>query len=581
MSDQAQVSPKETPGDLPAPPLFHEEMRQAEIYLEDGQRQAAVDVLAAVIGRAVERWEAEPLTRAVLRIEQIGLAPTRVVLVANLLRSHGFNNFCARILNLQPQFSRTRLSHVLTHVINNLRAGYASEEGLRLARQRYAEGLAVALRMARAHNREELAFQFPDSIAAMPFYLAYQGGADRDLQALYGEIVTRIVAASVPRTAPDPPPAPTGRIRLLFATVFCHVHSVMKMCVSWIEQLDRSKFEISFLHLGGVDDSMTERVRRAVDHFEMGDRPTEAWIDVITRYAPHAIIYLEIGMHAPTLALATFRLAPVQCVTWGHPQTSGLPTIDYFLSSDLMEPDDGETYYTETLVRLPNLSVSYTPLQTAPLTLDRSKLSATADDTLYISCQSIFKYLPEYDFIFPRIAELAPRGRFLFICRTLDPARRRFEERLARAFHARNLDYAKYVVFCQPLPFDQFAGFLRMGDVFLDSVGWSGCNTTLEALDVDLPVVTFPVGAMRGRHSGAILAMMGLSEGVAGSAEDYIVKAAALADPDRRHAYRERIRANKSRLFGDAAPIRGLEDFLQGAVSSAYTRVADTGAQPL
>jgi predicted O-linked N-acetylglucosamine transferase (SPINDLY family) len=260
----------------------------------------------------------------------------------------------------------------------------------------------------------------------------------------------------------------------------------------------------------------------------------------------------------------------VQCATWGHPQTSGLPTIDYFLSSDLMEPEDGAAYYTETLVRLPNLSVSYTPLQTAPLTLDRARLSATEADTLYISCQSIFKYLPKYDFIFPRIALLAPRGKFLFICRTLDPARQRFEERLLLAFRDCGLDYTNHVVFCQPLPFDQFAGFLRMGDVFLDSIGWSGCNTTLEALDVDLPVVTLPIGAMRGRHSGAILEMMGVTQGIATSAEDYIVKAAALADPRLRQGYREQIRANKSRLFGDVTPIRALEDFLRDAVKRAY-----------
>ena len=452
MTHQAVESLKGKPDAPSAPALFDEQFRQAESFLVAGQPQVAVDVLAVIVGRAAERWEAEPLTSAVERIEKIGVAPTKTVLLANLLRSHGFNDLCTRLLNMQPQFSRTRLSHVLAHVTNLLRAGYASEDALRLARARYTEGIGVALRMARTHNAKELAFEFPDSLAAMPFYLAYQGGADRDLQTTYGEIVTRIAAAAVPRTALPAPSAPTGRIRLLFATVFCHVHSVMKMCVSWIEQLDRSKFEIIFLHLGSVDDAMTERVRRAVDHFEMGERPAEQWIDAIAKHAPHTIIYLEIGMHALTLALATFRLAPVQCATWGHPQTSGLPTIDYFLSSDLMEPEDGDAYYSETLIRLPNLSVCYTPLQTAALTLDRAKLGATDEDTLYICCQSIFKYLPSYDFIFPRIALLSPRSRFLFICRTLDPARRRFEERLFQAFRACGLDYAKNVVFCQPLP---------------------------------------------------------------------------------------------------------------------------------
>ena len=71
--------------------------------------------------------------------------------------------------------------------------------------------------------------------------------------------------------------------------------------------------------------------------------------------------------------------------------------------------------------------------------------------------------------------------------------------------------------------------------------------------------------------------MMGVREGLATSAEDYIDKATALADPGVRSAYRERIRAHKSRLFGDATPIRALEDFLQGAVARGYS--ADTPAK--
>ena len=57
--------------------------------------------------------------------------------------------------------------------------------------------------------------------------------------------------------------------------------------------------------------------------------------------------------------LAALRLAPIQCVTWGHPVTSGLPTVDYFLSSELMEPKDGQDHYSERLIRLPGIGVCY------------------------------------------------------------------------------------------------------------------------------------------------------------------------------------------------------------------------------
>ncbi len=44
---------------------------------------------------------------------------------------------------------------------------------------------------------------------------------------------------------------------------------------------------------------------------------------------------------------------------WGHPITSGLPTIDYFISSELMEPAQGDNHYSEKLIRLSNLGIAY------------------------------------------------------------------------------------------------------------------------------------------------------------------------------------------------------------------------------
>ena len=71
---------------------------------------------------------------------------------------------------------------------------------------------------------------------------------------------------------------------------------------------------------------------------------------------------------------------------------------------------------------------------------------------------------------------------------------------------------------------------MNLCDVFLDSIGWSGCNSTLESLACNLPIVTLRGALMRGRHSAAILQMMGIGETIAGSIEDYIGIAARLGE---------------------------------------------------
>src|SRR6185295_18992842 len=101
-------------------------------------------------------------------------------------------------------------------------------------------------------------------------------------------------------------------------------------------------------------------------------------------------------------------LAPVQCSYIGHLQTSGTPTIDYFLSGELIEPPEGQEHYTEQLVRLPNIAFHYEPLALAPVTVTRAELGLRPDATAFWCAQSLFKYLPQYDEVFPRIAREAP-----------------------------------------------------------------------------------------------------------------------------------------------------------------------------
>jgi hypothetical protein len=97
------------------------------------------------------------------------------------------------------------------------------------------------------------------------------------------------------------------------------------------------------------------------------------------------------------IRLASQRLAPVQCVCWGHPQTSGFPTVDHFLTSDAMEPADGAAHYTENLVRLPGISIWYEPTAFAPVSIDRAELGLRSDAVLFWSAQALFKYQPQYD----------------------------------------------------------------------------------------------------------------------------------------------------------------------------------------
>jgi predicted O-linked N-acetylglucosamine transferase (SPINDLY family) len=198
----------------------------------------------------------------------------------------------------------------------------------------------------------------------MPFYLAYQGRNDLELQRLYGSLACRIMGDRYPPAPISGRAGPGERIRVGIVSAYFRHHSVWKMPIKgWLSQLDRGQFQIYGYHIGTERDRETELAASLCERFVQGPLSIDRWREEIVTDAPHVLIYPDIGMDGQSVQLAGQRLAPIQCNSWGHPVTSGMPTIDYYLSSDLMEPLDGQEHYTERLIRLPNLSVYYEPVE--------------------------------------------------------------------------------------------------------------------------------------------------------------------------------------------------------------------------
>ena len=407
-----------------------------------------------------------------------------------------------------------------------------------------------------------------------PFYLAYHGENDRPLQARYGALLHRVMIARFPEHAgPLPPRDHGGKFRLGLASGYFREHSVWKIpLLGWLAGLDRERFEIHCFHTDPVVDHCTDEARAMAHRFIHQPHDFPALVRAVAEAELDGLLYPEIGMDPACACLAALRLAPLQAVSLGHPMTTGLPTMDAFLSSALMEPEDGAEWYTEHLVRLPNLSIWYEPLRREPAPLTRADFGLDAADVAYFCPQSLFKYLPKHDYLFPAIASKVSGARFVFLeHRRTAVLTRRFRERLARAFADQGLDHERHLLFLDSQPPDRYLALARCCDIFLDSLGWAGFNTAMEAAGVGLSMVTCPQGPMRGRHGGAVAMRLGLdpgqnkdsARGVARSEEEYLELAVrAGLDADYRAALADKVRTNRDRLYRDTEPIRALEEFL-------------------
>lgn len=447
---------------------------------------------------------------------------------------------------------------------------YRSEADLAACRADYARDLR-RLAAAGWRSDEELRQAAEAACRFQPYYLPYQEQCDRELQDLYGRLTQRVVAARWPewsRPRALAPRRPGERIRVGIVSGFFRWHTIWKLFMRGWMEFDRARFQVTAYATNDITDATTRLARERFETFHLIGDPL-AMAARIAADAPDVLLYPEIGMDYASAKLAAMRLAPLQCTSWGHPETSGLPTIDGFLTSDLMEPEDGEACYSERVHRLPGLGIRYDRLPLAEEPTDFGRFGIPAEATLFLCCQFLSKYLPRHDALLARIAAAHRGARFAFISVFKPAVEDCLRARLAAAFAAEGLDAARHVVFLPYLRPGQYAALNRRADVYLDSIGWSGGNTTLEAVAHGLPVVTLPGRLMRGRHSAAILQRAGVTDTIARDEDDYVALALRLAeDASLRRSVGERLAAGAERIYGDTLPLRALEDLLERLVSA-------------
>ncbi len=386
------------------------------------------------------------------------------------------------------------------------------------------------------------------------FYLAYRGEDVLPWLQVWGDRLADVT--------PPPPPPTRPRRRIAFVSSYFCEHTIARLMTGWFDHWDRDRLEICLYQLGGQADEFTVFFAERSDAYHHATEPEDVE-EQLQQARPDVVIFPELGMNSQLLPLAARRWAPRQASTWMHPVTSGLPTIDFFLSSAAMEPADGDRHYRETLIRLPDLGI-VPRFPVLPPPCSRVELDLPEDRVLYLCAQSAYKYLPAEDELWAAIAQRVPTALFVCIASpTGDYATGLWQQRLRRTFGRHGLDADRHCQFLRRLNHPQYLQLNQVCDVFLDGHSWSGGHTTLEAIACGLPVVTWPSGFMRGRHSLGILKVLGLTTTVAANAQEYVDLAVQLgSDPGHRHALQTQMNERRDRLFGNLRCMEAWNQFL-------------------
>jgi protein O-GlcNAc transferase len=357
----------------------------------------------------------------------------------------------------------------------------------------------------------------------------------------------KFIAAPLYPAAPsfDNERSPDRRLRIGYISPDLRRHPVGVLFAPVLDHHDRVAFETFCYYNYRGADAMTERMRRAASHWrDVADLDDAALAEQVR--ADRIDILVDLAGHTMHTRLPTFarRPAPVQVSWLGYFNTTGVATMDYFVTDPHSSPPGQERYYVEELVRLPATRFCYEALDSMPAV---NALPAERAGRVTFGCfNSLAKINPRVLALWARILRAVPTARLVLQAGALSdaPNRERFRAiAVAQGIPSERLELRAFV------PVDEAAAAYHGIDIALDPFPFCGGMTSLDALWMGVPVVTLPQTMIAGRQTAALLANLGLDELVASDEKRYVETAVSLANDLPRLAalragLRERFRAS-------------------------------------
>ena len=459
-------------------------------------------------------------------------------------------------------------------------------------------------------------FVFLSNQTCMPYALSYHNKNNVELLTLYSKLIRKIcpfvnyfsprIAESILKnqkkqqhnqqnqqtllnTSQQEHPNQSSQKKLKICFIsdsFITDTSVLRDRIGIIGKLDRTKYEVyvaSFYKFDCINGLIAKVFMSKIqnNYIYLGTNLSSART-ILEKLELDFIVYPDIGMKLLPTLLAYSRIAPIQITTWGHSETSGIDTIDYFISSEYfagnLSPDEIQKQYSEKLILFKSLGTFYisphklfvenneaysnTNKSKQPKKFKtREELGFTKKDNLYVCLQTFYKLNPEFENCLARILELDPNG-IILLSNTFPYCKSHLE----RIKNIIGLEKLKRVKWYGSLEKDDFLNIVSISDVCLDPFPFGGCNTSYDAFDYNIPVITLPSEFLHGQFTNGLYKKMGLdsSECCVSTPEQYSQLAATIGINEKlRHKINRNIEMKKHLIFQEQESIEEWNYFLE------------------
>ena len=398
------------------------------------------------------------------------------------------------------------------------------------------------------------------------FYSTYHHLDDKNLLEKYGR-VCRMLMAPLQEKLTLKKNVCSQAIRIGVVSGHIRDHAIWRDKIKGLYLFKPDEFEIYtfvFGLEGGVEKALAKE--NSSKYYSVSHNFSEA-VQKIQESELDVIYFPEVGIVSEVYKLACLRLAPIQVASWGNPLTTGLSSIDYFVSSHFFESNESEGCYSEDIIYLNAFPTYYEEYSGGIKEFSCENNQIDLTKKIILAAGTAFKYQFDFAKIYADIAESLDNVQIVFF--EYDSVIfEKVKSKLVAEFDARKISRAK-LVFIPWLAREEYQFLMSKSYLLLDSLEFSGINTVLQALDVGLPVVTHRGQFLRGRLGSGVLDAVGMGAWVAATEKEYVEWVCRLVlDSDLHIRYQEDLAAVRERMFGNRACV----DEFYGAIRKLCKR---------
>ena len=286
------------------------------------------------------------------------------------------------------------------------------------------------------------------------------------------------------------------KIKIGFISEFFTNHTIGKLFKNIIFSLDQAKFDIFVLHSKKTKpgDLFNEFMEKEKNGFLKNIRLPEKLSEKINYFKKgkfNILFYPDIGMSIEMYYLSLIRLAKYQIMSWGHPETTGSESIDFFLCSKSLITDETSRSYSEKLLLMKHLPMIY-EIPEIKQKLEDAELSK---NNIYSCPQTMFKFHPDFDYVLAEILKKDKKG-VLYLIKDNNKI---FFNKLIERFKKIKYFDLKRVIFLDPLSRDNYINHLGTSSVLLDPLYFGSGNSFHESMVYGTPTVTMPTKFIKSR----------------------------------------------------------------------------------